>query len=176
METYLIFLRGVNVSGKNIIKMADLKEKLSESYSEVRTYIQSGNIVLETDETRPALQSAIHRLIKHAFGHDVDVFVFQPRSLEVVLNGNPFPSDLPGNKTFVTFLDGDPRADQIKAFKEIDLAPEEYVLDGRTLYFHLPEGMANAKLTTNFIEKKLQVRATGRNLNTLQKMLSLVKK
>lgn len=176
METYLIFLRGVNVSGKNIIKMADLKEKLSESYSEVRTYIQSGNIVLETDETRPALQSSVRGLIKHAFGHDVDVFVFQPRSLEVVLNGNPFSSNLPGNKTFVTFLGGDPRADQIKAFKEIDLAPEEYVLDGRTLYFHLPEGMANTKLTTNFIEKKLQVRATGRNLNTLQKMLSLVKK
>lgn len=156
--------------------MADLKEKLSESYSDVRTYIQSGNIVLETDETRAALQSSVRRLIKHAFGHDVDVFVFQPRSLEVVLNGNPFSSDLPGNKTFVTFLDGDPRAEHIKAFKEINLAPEEYVLDGRTLYFHLPEGMANAKLTTNFIEKKLQVRATGRNLNTLQKMLSLVKK
>ncbi|MGJ1206047.1 DUF1697 domain-containing protein [Sphingobacterium lactis] len=176
METYLIFLRGVNVSGKNIIKMADLKEKLSKSYSDVRTYIQSGNIVLETDETRAALQSSVRRLIKHAFGHDVDVFVFQPRSLEVVLNGNPFSSDLPGNKTFVTFLDGDPRAEHIKAFKEINLAPEEYVLDGRTLYFHLPESMANAKLTTNFIEKKLQVRATGRNLNTLQKMLSLVKK
>ena len=174
-QVYIILLRAVNVSGKNIIKMADLKQQLElAGFGQVRTYIQSGNILLETDMTREKLGEEIRRIILEYFSLDIGVFVLTRDLLEKALAGNPFPPDAAPNRVFITFLNAPPAAESISKLRQIDLGENLYVLDGKVLYFYLPGGMATSKLSNNFFEQKLKVWSTGRNLNTVQKLLSLL--
>jgi len=174
---YIIFLRAVNVSGKNLIKMAELKEKLSKAgYQDVQTYIQSGNILLKSDESSEKLATQINSLIKNEFGLDISVFVLAEKELRKSLDDCPFSAELAPNHVFITYLDKEPENTVLELFKSIDLSPEEYMHKGKLFYFYLPSGMAKSKLNNNFIEKKLKVIATGRNLNTINKMLTLITK
>lgn len=174
---YIIFLRAVNVSGKNLIKMAELKEKLAKAgFRDVQTYIQSGNIVLQSDEDSEKVATQINSLILQEFGLDISVFVLTEEELMSSLEACPFPSDLAPNHVFITYLDNQPENTALEAFKAIDLGQEEYLHKGKLFYFYLPSGMAKSKLNNNFIEKKLKVNATGRNLNTINKMLTLITK
>ncbi len=175
MNKYIIFLRAVNVSGKNLIKMSELKDKLSNSgFLNVKTYIQSGNIIVNTAENRESVISTIKTILTNYFELDIDVFVLTKNELQTFLDHNPFSIDLPKNKVYFTFLNKTPAQEEIDNFHNIDLAPEEFKIVNNILYFYLPEGMANSKLNNNFIEKKLKVRGTGRNVNTINKMLSLI--
>ena len=174
---YIIFLRAVNVSGKNLIKMAELKEKLLKAgFRDVQTYIQSGNIVLQSDESSEKVSTQIKSLIHAEFGLDISVFVLSEADLRSSLENCPFSVDLAPNHVFITYLDKEPEHIALELFKNIDLSPEEYRHRGKIFYFYLPSGMANSKLNNNFIEKKLKVIATGRNLNTINKMLTLITK
>ncbi len=174
---YIIFLRAVNVSGKNLIKMADLKAKLLKSgFKDVQTYIQSGNIVLKSDLNKVQLTERINKLIMDEFGLDLSIFILSEAELNDALQNCPFPSEFPGNRVFITFLNKKPQNSDTDNFKQIDLGEEKYHLHEQILYFYLPDGMANSKLNNNFIEKKLKVIATGRNTNTVNKMLTLISK
>jgi uncharacterized protein (DUF1697 family) len=176
MNKYIIFLRAVNVSGKNIIKMAELKEKLiSAGFQQVRTYIQSGNICLVSKSNVEQVLNQVKSLIKKEFGHDIDVFVLTENEIQEALDINPFSKELPPNKVFVTFMDRNPEKILIEDFKSLKLQPEEFHVTEKLFYFYLPDGMANSKLNNNFIEKKLKVKSTGRNLNTINKILNLIK-
>jgi len=175
MNKYIIFLRAVNVSGKNIIKMADLKEKLkSAGFSDVRTYIQSGNICLTSEANASEVFKRVKTLIKSEFGHDIDLFVFTAQEVQESLDRNPFSNDLPPNKVFFTFMDRIPENSLIEDFKNLELKPEEFHIIQKLFYFYLPEGMANSKLNNSFIEKKLKIKSTGRNINTIHKILNLI--
>lgn len=175
--SYIIFLRAVNVSGKNIIKMADLKAKLLKSeFKEVQTYIQSGNIVLKSDLNTVQLSEKLNKIFKDEYGLDLSIFILSEAELNIALENCPFPSELPANRVFITFLNKIPENSDSDNFKQIDLGEEKYHLHEQILYFYLPDGMANSKLNNNFIEKKLKVIATGRNINTVNKMLTLISK
>lgn len=174
---YIIFLRAVNVSGKNLIKMAELKEKLSKAgYRDVQTYIQSGNIALQSDKDSEQVAAQIKSLIQQEFGLDISVFVLTKEEILDSLEACPFSHELAPNHVFITYLDKQPEQAALEVFKAIDLGQEEYLHKGKLFYFYLPSGMAKSKLNNNFIEKKLKVNATGRNLNTINKMLTLITK
>jgi len=174
MNKYIVLLRAINVSGKNIIKMADLKEKLQlVGFVNVHTYIQSGNILLESENNSSEIMKQINSLIKDEFSLDIDIFVLTKHELRESLEQNPFSKDLPGNRVFITFLDKELHSTQVEEFKKLNLSPEEYLINKKCFYFYLPEGMANSKLNNNFIEKKFNVKSTGRNINTINKMLDL---
>jgi len=176
MNKYILFLRAVNVSGKNIIKMTDLKEKLSSvGFEQIKTYIQSGNICLESKLDLSQVLKQVKSLIKKEFGHDIDVFVLTVNEIQQSLDNNPFSKELPPNKVFVTFMDRIPEKNLIEDFKSLKLQPEEFHVTEKLFYFYLPDGMANSKLNNNLIEKKLKVKSTGRNLNTINKILNLIK-
>lgn len=176
MITYVVFLRGINVSGKNIIKMSDLKECLSAiDFMSVQTYIQSGNIILKSRLDKEKVQNEIANLIEKHFSLKIPVFVFTIDEIENSLKNNPFSDDLPGNKVFFTFLNQIPKRDLISLLSEIDFGNEEFKIIENVLYFYLPEGMAKSKMNNNFFEKKLDVIATGRNVNTVSKMIELSK-
>ncbi|MCA5005116.1 DUF1697 domain-containing protein [Sphingobacterium bovistauri] len=174
MKTFIILLRAVNVSGKNIIKMTDLKAQLEQyDFKEVKTYIQSGNILLQCALPAKDVQSSIQNCISTHFGLDINVFVLDEQKLNNILQQNPFAGNQEGNKVYITILDKEPEKDLANKFKEIDLGKEEYILAGDIFYFYLPEGMAKSKLSNPFIESKLKVIATGRNLNTMVKLQQL---
>lgn len=175
MQTYIVFLRGINVSGKNIIKMADLKKLLSDNnFENVQTYIQSGNIVLNTLLKYDEVAKKIQQLIEKEFHLNIAVFVLTVDEVMEALHLMPYPIDAPANKVFITFLNDTVNEEAYKTLKNIDFGADTFEIKNNILYFYLPEGMSTSKLTNTFFEKKLKVTATGRNLNTIRKILALV--
>ena len=180
MKTYIALLRGINVSGQKKIKMVELKESLEAlSFSDVVTYIQSGNIVFKADEKSTSkLESKIHEKILNDFGFEVPILVKTPKELKDALNNNPFKKkdDKYDPKLFyVVFLKDNPTAENITKLKTYNYSPEEYILDDKIIYYYAANGARNAKMSNNFFENKLKVQATSRNWRTTHKLVELSK-
>ena len=176
MKTYIVLLRGVNVSGKNIVKMAVLKTVLIDNIlKNVTTYIQSGNIILSSDFEKDAVATKVQQLINDHFQLQIAVFCLDLQEMETALQNNPFTDNIEPNKLFFTFLKEEPAVDLLADLEKIDFATDQFKVIDKVLYFYLPNGMSNSKLNNNFFEKKLKVTATGRNLNTIHKLIDLAK-
>jgi len=173
METYIALLRGINVSGKNLIKMDALREVCGNfGFTNVQTYIQSGNLVFlfkATDNSQ--LAKDIEDLILKEFMLQVTVLVLKKTELIGILENNPFLNDPSKDKSglYITFLSED-SANQILSS---DFAPEEYYISGRAVYLYCPLGYGNTKLNNNFFEKKLKLKASTRNLKTSIELLRM---
>lgn len=178
MPHYLSLLRGINVSGKNGIKM-DALRKCYESmgFAEVNTYVQSGNVLFSTIKTDPALLAASLSLqIKKVFGFDVPVLVVSGEKLSQIIKNNPFThnSDKAPSFLHVTLLASTPAVKDIKSIDEKKGAGEECAITDSAVYLYCPNGYGRTKLNNNFLESKLKTHATTRNWKTLcelQKML-----
>ena len=171
MKTYIVLLRGINVSGKNKLPMVDLRELLNDlQFQNVQTYIQSGNIILESDESKSEVCEKIKEAIFNKFGYDVPVLIRAPEERKEIIEKYPFSIE---NEKIVafTFLDRTTSETEIKEIKE-----DQYKIAGDVVYLNCPSGFGKTKLTNNFIEKKLNVIATTRNLRTTLKLLKLVEK
>jgi len=177
MPKYIVLLRGINVSGQKKIKMAELREHLAElEYSNVETYIQSGNIILKTDiHEKNEIQKSINYLITDKYGFNVEVFVKTPADLQHVLDNNPFINErnLDIERIYYTFLEKEPDITNVQKLAEYSFPPEEYILDGVNLYFYSPDGYGRAKMNNNFFENKLKVFATTRNWKTVKKLYDM---
>ena len=177
MNTYILLLRAVNVSGKNKIKMSELVSILSQSgYESVKTYIQSGNIILRSHLAIPSIQENVQELIHLHFGLTIYVFVIPTNEFEKILKNNPYADKPEKNKVFITLLNFPPELVLIDKFTAIDFGSEEYMIIQNVLYFYIPAGMSNSKLSNSFIENKLKVISTGINLNTINQLQELIPK
>ncbi|MEO1022438.1 MAG: DUF1697 domain-containing protein [Bacteroidota bacterium] len=169
---HVALLRGINVSGQKIIKMADLRSALEQvkEFEQVSTYIQSGNIVVESALTDQRVGERIHDVILNVFGFEVPVLMTDYEHLITIQNQTPFPDSI---KPYVIFLDRIPEPEHVSALDSVKerYEPETYVLHGNILYFHSPLGYGKAKMSTTFFEKKLKVLGTARNWNTIQKLI-----
>ncbi|WP_437918295.1 DUF1697 domain-containing protein [Sphingobacterium sp. LRF_L2] len=175
--TYVILLRAVNVSGKNIIKMADLREQLKDAgYKNVQTYIQSGNIILESDLSKAEIENRIQSLIQLKFQLDIPVFALRPLEIENIITEGPQNENLDPSRLFITVLNQAPETALTEALRSIDHGDEWFNVKKNILYFYIPQGMAKSKMNNAYFERKLKVVSTGRNLNTFQKLLALSKK
>jgi uncharacterized protein (DUF1697 family) len=170
MPSYIALLRGINVSGQKKIKMADLRVHLADlDYQNIRTYIQSGNIVFETTQSDlQKLEKQIRSKIDEQYGFDVPTLVKTAAELEHVLTHNPFlnQEDIDPKRLYFTFLSDTPAPDRVEHLKTYDYSPEQYILEGKDIYFYCPQGYGRAKMNNNFFEQKLKVQATTRNLKT----------
>ncbi len=179
MEIYIALLRGINVSGQKKIKMADLRSHLADlNYTHLQTYIQSGNIVFKQRSTDVAvLERQIHNKIKEKYGFEVPVMVKQPRDLFDAVRHNPMTEERHQDlkRIYFTFLSEVPAAAQVAKLQDLDYSPEEFVIKGDLVYFFSPKGYGRAKMNNNFFEKKLKVKATTRNWNTVHKLLEMAK-
>ena len=176
METYIAMLRGINVSGQKIIKMIDFKNHLQElNFTDVQTYIQSGNAVFKNKKiSYKTLENKISRKILDEYGFEVVVIVKSPEELEEIIRNNPFNDNKYFNRLYITFLSDEPTSDNLEKLRGIDHSPEEFVLKGKTIYFYSPQGYGNAKMNNNFFENKLKVSATTRNWKTVNKLVEMV--
>ena len=172
MQTYISILRGINVSGQKKIKMTDLKalyEKLG--FTDVQTYIQSGNIVFKAKETEATkLEQLIFDAIQKQYNFDVPNLILSHQEIKEALDKNPF-KDI--EKMYFTFLAEMPQLENIEKLKTYNFEDEYYELIGKVIYSHFPNGAGRAKLNNNFFENKLKVMATSRNLNTTKKLLEM---
>ena len=175
MITYIALLRGINVSGKKKIKMADLRSHLEElKFKNIKTYIQSGNILFKSTETNQAvLEQQIKDKIEKKYGFDVPVMVKLATDFQRVIENNPFIKDEANDIKcmHITFLGSLPTQEQIDHLATYNYPSEEYLLENKDIYFYAPNGYGRAKMNNNFFEKKLKVRATTRNWKTVNKLL-----
>lgn len=174
---YISILRGINVSGRNKIKMDALKTLYEAlSMKDVQTYIQSGNVVFASSGAdEEALARSIRDAIEKEFGYAVAVLVRSASGWQSVAHNNPFlgqPGVDPG-KLHVTFLERAPDQRSADALSAVDAGPDEARVIGREVYLHCPNGYGRTKLSNALLERKLGTPATTRNWNTVNKLLAL---
>ena len=174
---HLALLRGINVSGHNMIKMEALKTTLeSIGFSDVVTYIQSGNVFVETEEESGfSVGFKIKQEIYKTFGHEVPVIVIAKRDLELCLQNNPFLKDkeVDLKKLYVAFISKELQSTAIYDLKISQFKPDEAVIDGNRIFIKYDVGAGKTRLDQKYIEKKLNVTATMRNWNTVNKLLEM---
>ncbi len=177
MKTFICLLRGINVSGKNSIKMADLKKMFEDiGATQVMTYIQSGNVVFHFSETGPMnLAQRISDEIKARFAFDVPALVMTSEKLKKLVAENPFVDDPAKDPAFLhlTFLASVPNSFDTEFIQSKIMGEEEFVFAGDVVYLYCPHGYGKTKLNNTFFENKLKVQATTRNLKTTLKLLDL---
>jgi len=173
---YIALLRGINVGGNTMLKMAELKATFeSVGFTSIVTYINSGNLAFDTRRTsEAALVEKVEKGIEARFGKHVPVMVREQDEIKRILANNPYEGDYESHKEMhVLFLKEEiPRekTDQLLA-----AAPERerFSVKGREIYCHLPMGVADSLLGKSFIEKKLKVAVTARNWRTVERLAEL---
>lgn len=176
MQTYIAILRGINVSGKNKIKMDALRSMLEGlDIENVQTYIQSGNIVFQKEATDgDVLAQMIHEGILEHFDLTVPVIIRTKEEWESTIQNNPFtPKGYETNKQYFLFLNEAPDAALVEKLKEQEFAPDEWEVKGKELYFYCPGSYGRTKFSNNFFERKLKVTATTRNWKTVQRLMEM---
>jgi uncharacterized protein (DUF1697 family) len=173
-------LRGVNVGGHHKIQMETLRA-LYESLGlrDARTYIQSGNVIFRTAARDIApLARRIENAIERSFGFRPAVVVRTSADLRNVIARNPFAkrSDIDPRKLLVTFLATNPDAEARDKVLKIKADPEELRIEGRELYIYFTNGMARPKLSAALLDRTLKTPGTGRNWNTVTKLLEIAEK
>ncbi len=177
MTAIISMLRGVNVGGHNKIKM-DALRALYETLRlrDAQTYVQSGNVVFRTEERDLVLVAKrIEDGIESSFGFRPGVMVRTSSELREVVRRNPFAMR-PGidpSKLLVAFLARDPGPEARNKILGIKTDPEELRIEGREIYIHFPNGIAGSKLSWAVIERTAKTPATGRNWNTVRKLLEM---
>ena len=177
MGKHIAFLRGINVSGQKKVPMAELRTVLSNGgLTDVKTYIQSGNIVFEGGNlSKKAMEVSIDTLIEKHFGFEVPVLIKSTTDLYQMLKNNPYKDieELQSNKVYFVLLFQSPDQEKVSVFKEEQYPNEVWEIVGNCLYLKCIEGYGKAKLNNNLVERKLGVRATTRNYRTMKKLLEM---
>lgn len=180
MPVIICMLRGVNVGGNNMIKMDALKALcVSLNLKDPQTYVQSGNVLFKTDEKDLAkLTKRIQDAIDKKIGFRPAVILRTAAELRDVIARNPFAkrSGIEPGKLLVTFLAADPGKEARAQALAIKTDPEELHIIGREAYIYFPNGQGRSKLPWPKIERALQTSGTGRNWNSVTKMLEIAEK
>ena len=174
---YIALLRGINVGGHKKILMADLKILFQKNgLKNVQTYIQSGNVIFESDENPAVLSKNISTYIYKEYKFVVPVLVKTVSEWEFALTNSPFlkeDGEVDTKKLYVTFLSDIPKKENAEALIELDYSPDKFILLNNLIYSYYPNGSGKSKMTINIFEKKLKVSATSRNWNTVNKLFVL---
>ena len=170
---YIALLRGVMPTGKNKVMMADLRKVVTEAgYENVMTYIQSGNIIFDSEQSAKEISEHMHNVIKSELGAELPVVVKTVAELEVIMKNNPYKdASYKNNVVFIatsmSHIEVEKEAEVLSLSKD-----EEYVtFTKEAIYYYLPNGMHNSKVNNNFLEKKLGISLTTRNQNTMEKII-----
>jgi uncharacterized protein (DUF1697 family) len=170
-------LRGVNVGGARRIAMAELRAALSAAgFDDVRTHIQSGNVVLDVDEDdRAAVAASIARVIDATFGLAPAVFALTVDELEAAIAADPFGprADAPQHVHFYFLATPAPDAD-LGSLRELAVPGEEIELTDAVLYVHTPAGIGRSRMASR-IERLVPTETTARNLRTIQAVRDLAR-
>jgi len=180
MPIIISMLRGVNVGGNNMLKM-DALRALYESLKlqDPQTYVQSGNVVFRTDERDLVLLARrVENGIERRFHFRPDVIVRTTFELRDAIARNPFAMrrGIEPGKLLVTFLAGDPAVEAREKVLKIKTDPEELSISGRELYIYYPNGMGRSKLSWIAVANALKTSGTGRNWNSVTKLLEIAEK
>ena len=170
---HIILLRGVTPNGKNAIpKMSYLVDILTEAgFQQVRTYIQSGNIILESDLDLEEIRERVHTLIKKKIGADLKIIIKNKDIFKNIVQENPFGKHYLFDRIHVILFQNDIQSLPLEKL-DSDYGEEEICIGNHCLYLYLPRTAKQKKLHTNYLEKLFNVDLTMRKLNVVEKLLS----
>jgi len=175
MPTQIALLRGINLGAHNRVPMAELRAHLTEAgYGDVRTLLQSGNVVLDADAVPEQLATDLERELAERFDVRSPVVVRTRDELAAVVALDPLRDAVEQDKLYqVSFLSAEPSADALAKLAAADLGGERYVHHGREIYAWHPDGIHSSPLAKLLSDKRLGVVATARNWSTTVKLLEL---
>jgi uncharacterized protein (DUF1697 family) len=175
MKTYIALLRGINVSGKNIIKMNTLKKIFEDlNFQKVTTYVQSGNVIFLSELTdTKKIEALILTQIEKELGLAIPVIVLTVENLQQVIDNQPFIENNDNTSLYFTFF-----ADKVNDCKKENITDkkstnEEIYFAENVVYLYCPDGYGKTKLTNTFLENKLKTTATTRNWKTTNELLKI---
>jgi len=175
MALHAVFLRGINLGGKRRVGMADLRAALERAgYGDVRTHLQSGNVLLSSDASPAELEPQLEALLHDEFGFEIAVMVRSREQLAAVVAHDPFGevADDPA-RYVVSFLAAKPDRAAITRLKHAAEPPERVAVRGREVYAWHPGGVGRSELAKAIDERRLGVGVTARNWRTVTKLLEL---
>ncbi len=178
-NVYISLLRSINVAGHNIIKMPQLIEIAEKAgFSNISTYIQSGNLVFTSSiKETAAISKILSDEIQKSLGMNITVITFTLEEMEQIVNNNPFAKNKDAilKNLYITYLSEIPAMENVNLLKQVSLADEPIFITDKAIYIDYTNGYGNAKFTLTTIEKKLKLKATTRNLNTSNKLVEIAK-
>ncbi len=171
----IALLRGINLAKNRRVSMADLREVVNGlGYEDVRTLLQSGNVVLTAKESPNSVARKLEQEIERVLGMDVKVVVRTRDELAKAIEADPFGDAVDKPSWYqVTFLAAKPAAKVVRDLEGEDFAPEQVAVRGREIYAWHPSGMNKSRLAKVLSAKDLGVVATARNWNTVTKLLAI---
>ncbi len=173
MKTMIILLRGVMPTGKNRVLMAPLRAVLEEAgLTDVRTYIQSGNVLACTTLGRSATEDLVHDAISKGLGAEISVLARPASYFRKAIGRGPFRDADPA-RLYFTLLSSRPAPALLESFRALDFSPDQVQVVDDMAYVQCATKYSDLKANNSFIERKLQLRATTRNFNTLSKLVAL---
>ncbi|MEX2435264.1 MAG: DUF1697 domain-containing protein [Balneolaceae bacterium] len=176
MKPFIALFRGINVGGKNVLPMKELRGILENlGLENVQTYIQSGNVVFESDEKDlDKLSGSLSRAIKESHGFEPNVMILSHEDFKQAIQQNPFPEAEADPKTLhLSFLKEKPLKPDLNGLDSVKADSEKFILKGKVFYLHAPEGIGRSKLAAK-AEKLLGVSATARNWRTVSKIAEMM--
>ena len=169
MSNYTALLRGINVGGNNIIPMKELKAMCERiGFKNVRTYIQSGNVVFESNLSVEKAAGKLEKELLTKVGKNIHVVTRTSEEMVSVVSKNPFPKENP-SKVAVWFFSDPVPGDYLKGF--VNEGPEKIILSKREMYIYYPDGMGKSKLKL----PKMKEQGTARNINTITRLAEMGK-
>ena len=177
MPAYIAMLRGINVSGRKIVRMEQLRQSCAAlGFRGVETYVQSGNIIFADAGRSPAqLSKSIREAILRDFGFTAPVLVKTSSEMNHAIAGNPFlkQEGIDRSKLHVTFLFEEPPKDGLKKLAALSGGPDRFCATPREIYLYCPGGYGKTKLSNSALEKALAVEATTRNWRTVETLFEM---
>src|SRR6266508_1263889 len=176
---HVALLRGINLGGRNKLPMKDLAALFAKAgCADVRTYIQSGNVVFRASEQVAArVPEQVRAAIEERFGLQVPVVLRTAEELRAASEHNPFlangPDGVDTAALHVMFLDDEPTDERAAALDPERSPGDAFALRGREIYLHCPNGLARTKLTNDYFDRKLATTSTVRNWNTVLRLLEM---
>lgn len=180
MTIYIALLRGINVGGKNKIKMSELKSTLEAmGLNRVQTYIQSGNVLFESEEEEEPLRKRMEQAIEAAFGLAITVVLRSSDELKRIAKNCPFSAEevsgaeasSEGEALYVSFLLKEPSLEGIERLGAVKSEGDKYQIEGRDVFLLFHQSIRKSKLANKL--EKLDVPATVRNWKTINKLVAL---
>ncbi len=177
MIMYIAFFRGINVGGRNLVKMVHLKTLLEKlEFRRVRTYIQSGNVIFQAKTThKKEIKQSIEYNFEKTFGFKTQVLVMNKDEFTGIIQNNPFVQEAGKDPAYfhVTFLFNETVKGNYGFIDKYLKENEEYRLGKLAIYYYYPNGLAKVKLTPALMESGLKTSTTTRNWRTLNKVAEM---
>jgi uncharacterized protein (DUF1697 family) len=172
MARYAAFLRGVNVGGVNL-KMAEVAKALEDAgFSNVRTILASGNVLLESRAGVQAVRKKADAALRDAFGYDAWVLAYDVRAIAKISEDFPFEREVEGHHSYITFVTDEKVLDELAALAD-DAGPDEKIKRGKgVIYWQVPRtGTLDTTIGKTMGKKRYKSSTTTRNLRTVDKVL-----